>query len=119
MASPTGYDPNAAPKALGGSTTRPGSSAPAWDDATDYDAGDEVSHNGVVWTAAQDPLVASEPTFDSADWNPAQFKGTQLGKTVDPTVTGGSDVPVTLGPDEGQPSSTILANEANRTDPLA
>lgn len=119
MASPTGYSSDRA-KYLGGEGTNAASAQPeAWNSGTDYAAGDEVLYNGIVWTASANPAIASEPTHASTDWAPAQYKGTQVGKMIDPTAPGGTNVPTTLGPHEGQPASSQLANEADRTTPLA
>lgn len=116
MASPTGYADNR-PKTIDGPND--GTSAPVWSAATDYALGDEVEHEGVIWTAVADPLVGSEPTFSSTDWDPGTVKGTQVGKQLNPDAPLGTSQRVTLGPDEGQPATVIAADESQRTTPEA
>lgn len=113
MASPTGYAAKR-PQTLG-KRVATGTHQGAYSAATLYAAGDTVEHEGVIWRKTDAAVAGTEPTFASASWAPDSYKGSGTGKTLNPASVGGSDTRTTLGTNEGQPSSSQLADVADRT----
>ncbi len=114
MASPTGYATEGRVKALDGTNTT-GTFQGDYSAATAYATNDIVEHEGGYWVRVDGGGTGQEPGFNSAAWNPAIRKGSQMGETIDPTAVGGSNARIDLGDYEGQPSSARLAREADRT----
>lgn len=113
MASPTGYATKR-PKTLG-QRSASGTHQGAYSAATTYAANDTVEHKGVIWRKTDAAVAGTEPTFGSASWTPDTYKGSGTGKTLNPSAVGGSDTRTTLGTNEGQPSSSQLADVSKRT----
>lgn len=113
MAKPTGYATQR-PKTIA-KRTATGTHQGVYAAGTLYAVGDTVEYAGVIWRKLTTAAAGTTPGFNTAAWAPDTYKGSGVGKTLDPTATGGSATRTTLGTSEGQPSSSQLAKVSART----